>query len=135
MGWIFPNTIKLDKSFVLANQAGKFDLPHCLDTDNPYVYGGQTQEFEWNADKAEANLRKHRIAFEAARRVFEDDFAIEWPDADLAYGEMRFVITGMVDGRLLRVVYTERNDRIRIISARKATQHEQRQYYRSQTDE
>jgi uncharacterized DUF497 family protein len=99
------------------------------------MVGGQEQEFEWDADKAEANLRKHRIAFEAARRVFEDDFAIEWPDADLAYGEMRFVITGMVDGRLLRVVYTERNDRIRIISARKATRHEQKQYYRSQVDE
>jgi len=97
--------------------------------------GGHEQEFEWDADKAEANLRKHRIAFEAARRVFEDDFAVEWPDADLPYGEMRFVITGMVDGRLRRVAYTERNDRIRIISARKATRHEQREYYRSQVDE
>ena len=99
------------------------------------MVGGQEQEFEWDADKAEANLRKHRIAFEAASRVFEDDFAFEWQDADLAYGEMRFVITGMVDGRLLRVVYTERNDRIRIISARKATPHEQKEYYRSQVDE
>jgi uncharacterized protein len=99
------------------------------------MVGGQEQEFEWDADKAEANLRKHRIAFEAARRVFEDDFAIEWQDADLAYGEMRFVITGMVDGRLVRVVYTERNDRIRIISARKATPHEQKECYRSQVDE
>jgi uncharacterized DUF497 family protein len=51
--------------------------------------GGHEQEFEWDADKAEANLRKHRIAFEAARRVFEDDFAVEWPDVDLPYGEMR----------------------------------------------
>ena len=103
-----------------------------------FMGGGQEQQFEWDADKAEANLRKHRIAFEAARRVFEDDFAVEWPDADLPYGpygEMRFVITGMVDGRLLRVAYTERNDRIRIISARKATPHEQREYYRSQVDE
>ena len=95
---------------------------------------GREQEFEWDADKAEANLRKHRIAFEAARWVFRDDFAVEWPDTDLPYREMRFVITGMVDGGLLRVVYTERNDRIRIISARKATRHEQREYYRSQGD-
>ncbi len=92
-------------------------------------------EFEWDASKAEANFRKHGIAFEAARRVFQDGFAVEWPDADLPYGEARFVITGMVDGRLLRVVYTERNGRIRIISARKATRHEQREYYRSQADE
>jgi uncharacterized DUF497 family protein len=91
--------------------------------------------FEWDAVKAVANLRKHGIAFEAARRVFKDVFSVEWPDADLNYCEARFVITGMVDGRLLRVVYTERNSRIRIISARKATRHEQREYDRSQTEE
>jgi len=95
----------------------------------------EAQEFEWDADKAEANLRKHGIGFEAARRVFDDGFAVEVPDLALPYGEARFVITGMVEGRLLRVVFTERNDRIRIISARKATKHEQREYYRSQTNE
>jgi uncharacterized protein len=93
------------------------------------------QEFEWDANKAEANLRKHGVAFEAARRVFKDCFAVETADTDLSYGEARFVITGMVDGRLLRVVFTERGDRIRIISARKATRHEQRKYYRGQADE
>lgn len=93
------------------------------------------QQFEWDAGKAEANLRKHGIAFEAARRVFKDVFSVEWPDTDLRYGEARFVIAGMVEGRLLRVVYTERNGRIRIISARKATRHEQREYDRSQTEE
>lgn len=92
-------------------------------------------EFEWDAGKAQANQRKHGIAFEAARRVFKDGFAVEWPDADLPFGEARFVITGMVDGRLLRVVYTERNGRIRIISARKATRHEQREYYQSQAED
>jgi len=97
--------------------------------------GKHEQEFEWDPGKAEANLRKHGIAFEAARRVFTDGFAVETPDADLPYGETRFVITGMVDGRVLRVVFTERNGRIRIISARKATRHEQREYYRSQADE
>jgi uncharacterized DUF497 family protein len=94
----------------------------------------KAREFEWDAGKAEANLRKHGIAFEAARLVFKDGFALEWLDADLTYGEARFVITGMVDGRVLRVVYTERNDGIRIISARRATRHEQREYYQSQTD-
>jgi uncharacterized DUF497 family protein len=93
------------------------------------------QEFEWDAAKAESNLRKHRVGFEAARRVFEDAFAFERADEDLPYGEARFIIMGMVDGRLLRVIYTERNGRIRIISARKATAHERREYYRSQTDE
>jgi hypothetical protein len=92
-------------------------------------------EFEWDFGKAEANLRKHGIGFDVARRVFEDAFAIEQPDLDLHYGEARFVIMGMVEGRLLRVVYTERSNRIRIISARKATVHERREYYRSQTHE
>jgi len=68
----------------------------------------ETQEFEWDSAKAEAYLRKHGIAFEAAQRVFDDLFAVEVPDLDLSYGEVRFVITGMVDGRLLRVVFTER---------------------------
>jgi uncharacterized protein len=67
--------------------------------------------------------------------VFKDGFAVEWLDADLPYGEARFVIAGMADGRLLRVVYNERNDRIRIISARKATRHEQREYCHSQAGE
>jgi uncharacterized protein len=95
----------------------------------------EEQEFGWDAGKAEANLRKHRISFEAAQRVFKDGFAVEVPDVDLSYGEARFVITGMVDGRLLRVVFTDRNRRTRIVSARKATKHEQREYDRSQTDE
>jgi putative transcriptional regulator len=83
------------------------------------------QEFEWNVDKAEANPRKHGISFQAARRVFSDGFAVEWPDLDLPYGEVRFIITGMVEGRLPKVVFTERDHRIGIISARKATTHEQ----------
>ena len=50
-------------------------------------------------------------------------------------GEIRHIIAGMVNGILLTVVYTERGDRIRIISARKATKREQEEYYRSQTAE
>jgi uncharacterized protein len=50
-------------------------------------------------------------------------------------GEVRYVLTGMANGILLTVVYTERGERTRIISARKATRHEQREYYRSQTAE
>jgi uncharacterized protein len=93
------------------------------------------QEFEWDAGKAEANLRKHGICFETARRVFQDGFAVEVRDVDLPYGEERFVITGTVDGRVLRVVFTEGNGRTRIISARRATRNEQSEYYRVQTEE
>ena len=92
-------------------------------------------EFEWNSDKAESNLVKHGVSFEAARRVFDDAFAFERCDFDSAEGEIRYVITGMVNDVILTVVYTERGDRTRIVSARRATKHEQEEYYRSQTAE
>lgn len=92
-------------------------------------------QFEWDAAKAESNLEKHGVSFEAAQGVFDDVFANERFDLDSHPGEIRSVITGMVSDVLLTVVYTERGERIRIISARKATKHEQREYYRSQTAE
>jgi uncharacterized DUF497 family protein len=92
-------------------------------------------EFEWNAAKAESNLAKHGVGFEAARRVFDDVFAFERCDFDSAAGEIRYVITGMVNDVILTVVYTERGDRTRIVSARRATKHEQEEDYRSQTAE
>ena len=65
--------------------------------------------------------------------MFGDLFAFNQLDLESQPGEIRYVITGMVNGILLTVVYTERAERIRIISARKATKHEQEEYYRSQT--
>jgi uncharacterized DUF497 family protein len=90
-------------------------------------------EFEWNAAKAEGNLIKHGVSFEAARCVFDDVFAFERCDFDSAPSELRYVITGMVNDVILTVVYTERGDRTRIVSARRATKHEQEEHYRSQT--
>jgi uncharacterized DUF497 family protein len=87
--------------------------------------------FEWDDDKAQGNLAKHGISFEDARLVFRDVFASERPDVVGSDGEQRYITTGQGNGVLLTVVYTERNERIRIISARKATKHEQRDYYRS----
>jgi uncharacterized DUF497 family protein len=92
-------------------------------------------EFEWDAAKAASNLAKHGVSFEAARRVFDDVFADERYDFHTASGEVRYLITGRVNDVVLRVVYTERGDRIRIVSARKATAHEEEEYYRSQTAE
>jgi uncharacterized DUF497 family protein len=94
-----------------------------------------SDEFEWDAPKATLNLRKHGIAFKEAQLVFNDVFATHGFDVDARYGEQRMVATGMVNGVLLTVVYTERDERTRIISARKATKHEQRGYYRNQTPE
>ena len=92
-------------------------------------------EFEWDAAKAESNLVKHGVSFEAARCVFDDVFAFERCDFASAPGEIRYVITGTVNDVILTVVYTARDERIRIISARRATKHEQEEYYRSQTAE
>jgi uncharacterized DUF497 family protein len=92
------------------------------------------EEFEWDAQKATLNLRKHGIAFKDAQFVFDDAFATPSFD-DAGYGEQRMMTTEMVNGVLLTVVYTERGDRTRLISARKATKHEQREYYRNQTPE
>jgi uncharacterized DUF497 family protein len=88
-------------------------------------------EFEWHDAKAEANLQAHGVSFELAKTVFKDPFAIERLDDREEYGEERFVMIGMAEGRvLLFVAYTEREERIRIISAREVTQHEQDDYFR-----
>ncbi|MEJ0075216.1 MAG: BrnT family toxin [Alphaproteobacteria bacterium] len=80
--------------------------------------------FEWDDAKAEENYAKHGVDFEAARQVFHDPFALERLDDREDYGEDRFILSGMADGVVLIVVYTERNGRLRLISARRATKHE-----------
>jgi uncharacterized protein len=90
-------------------------------------------EFEWHNAKAEANFRTHGVSFDLAKTVFKDPFAIERLDDREDYGEERFVIIGMAKGNiLLFVAYAERknNESIRLISARRATQYEQDDYFR-----
>jgi uncharacterized DUF497 family protein len=78
-------------------------------------------EFDWDPEKNRTNDRDHGVDFETATEVFQDHFAIEALDPRSAvYGEDRYLITGMAGGSLLTVVYTERGETIRIISARKA---------------
>ncbi len=89
----------------------------------------QDKFFEWDDAKAAANFAKHGVAFEAARDVFKDPFALEWADERQAKGEQRFVTLGMVEGRLLFVAYTMRGEAIRIISARIAEPFERRRYH------
>ena len=85
--------------------------------------------FEWDETKAAENYAKHGVSFETATEVFSDPFAIERLDDREDYGEDRFILVGMAEGTVLTVVYTERDDRIRIISARQATRHEQDDYF------
>jgi uncharacterized protein len=88
-------------------------------------------EFEWDKAKAKANFRRHGVSFDLAKAVFRDPFAIERLDDREEHGEERFVIIGAAEGKaLLFVAYTEREERIRIISARRATQNEQDDYFR-----
>jgi hypothetical protein len=84
-------------------------------------------EFEWDIKKAFSNLKKHGIDFTDAISVLEDERAITIPDDHP--DEERFVTIGMdAFGRILVVIYTWRRNRIRIISARKATATEINQY-------
>jgi uncharacterized protein len=84
--------------------------------------------FEWDDDKARANLAKHKISFEDAKHVFDTRNVNDDPDLTMDYDEDRFTMVGLVNGRLLAVLYTLRGERRRIISARLATRTEGREY-------
>lgn len=86
-------------------------------------------DFEWDAAKAAANIADHKVSFEQAKGVFNDPFAVEFIDDREDYGEDRYVLIGMTEGRLLVVVHTLRDEKTRIISARKADPHERRRYH------
>jgi len=85
-------------------------------------------EFQWDINKARRNLRKHGVRFSDAATIFDDELALTIEDPD-AVGEWRYVTIGRnAVGALITVVYTLREEEIRIISARQATRRE-RQYY------
>ena len=87
--------------------------------------------FEWDRTKASANLKKHKISFEEASSVFGDPMATTIDDPQVRSAEYRFITIGLsMLGQLIVVVHTDRNDKIRIISARKATRAERSQYER-----
>jgi uncharacterized DUF497 family protein len=88
------------------------------------------EPFDWNEKKAVANRRDHGVTFQQATKAFHDPRAIETIDDREGYGEERINLLGMSDGVILHVTYTERGNRIRIISARRADRHEQDHYYR-----
>ena len=84
-------------------------------------------EFEWDERKARVNLRKHRVDFADAATMFQDGLAVTVADDDPE--EERYATIGMdALGRVLVVVYTMLGERIRIISARRATRHERAEY-------
>jgi len=87
-------------------------------------------EFEWDAEKAESNLRKHGVSFEEASTVFGDPLARTIIDPDHSDDEVRFLTAGLSqNSRLIVVAHVEREDeKTRIINARLATSRERRDY-------
>ena len=86
--------------------------------------------YEWDNGKAALNLRKHGVDFADAIVALEDANRVEEIDARFVYGEERIQVIGMAHGAVLFAIATLRGeDTCRIISARKATRHEQDRYY------
>lgn len=89
-------------------------------------------EFEWDDEKARSNLAKHGVSFEDAARAFGDMNGFDASE-EVHAGEARWLLVGLSNLDLLAVAYTERVNRIRIISARKANGFEQRLYARNRS--
>ncbi|KZZ60057.1 MAG: BrnT family toxin [Oleiphilaceae bacterium] len=88
-------------------------------------------KFEWDANKAASNIKKHGVSFEEAKSVFYDNAARLIPDPDSSEGEERFILLGQSSYLKTLVVchcYRDSEDTIRIISARKADKRESKQY-------
>ena len=86
-------------------------------------------DYEWDENKALANLSKHGVSFQEAKTVFDDPCYVDFYDPDHSYGEHRFIILGKsIQGRLLFVSYKELNQALRLISARVATPAERKAY-------
>ncbi len=86
-------------------------------------------EFHWDEEKAEKNLKKHGVSFEEASTVWDDLFFIDFYDEEHSIDENRFLIVGeSKQNKLLIVSYVERENSVRIISAREITPKERRNY-------
>lgn len=85
--------------------------------------------FEWDPRKAAQNLRKHDVSFHEAATVFGDPLSMTYQAPDHSTAEQRFITVGRSGiGRLLLVAHADRGENIRIITARKATRRERKQY-------
>ena len=84
--------------------------------------------FEWDEQKSANNQLKHGISFKFATRVFLDKNCIKFLDTRKDYGEERYIALGSIQRRIFVVVFTHRGNNLRIISARKANEREQRAY-------
>ena len=90
-------------------------------------------EFDWDEAKRKANLRKHGIDFVGIEKVFEGT-TITFADNRFDYGEDRFLTIGSLEGIVVAVAHTESDERIRIISVRRASRNEEENYFREIAD-
>jgi uncharacterized protein len=89
-------------------------------------------EFDWDPAKNVSNFRKHGIRFEEATAVFDDPGWVEWICSDPGDDEERYMIVGRLGWKIVSVVYTERGNKLRLISAREANSDERGEYRQSQ---
>lgn len=90
-------------------------------------------QFAWDPVKAATNLKKHGVSFQEAASTLRDPLSTTFPDSTHSEGERRFVTIGMsAQQRVIVVAHTESTDRLRIISARRATRRERRFYEQAQ---
>ena len=83
----------------------------------------------WSEKKNRGNIRKHSIDFDEAKSIFDDHLQISMSDPDHSFNEWRFITIGMSEkNRLLIVAHTYRDDKIRLITARKPTRRERKTY-------
>ncbi|MEL4895402.1 BrnT family toxin [Crocosphaera sp. Alani8] len=86
-------------------------------------------QFEWDENKAKQNLSKHGVSFEEAKTIFDDPLYVDFYDPDHSDNEERYLMVGQSNrGRILILSYTERGNRIRLISAREVTPNERKTY-------
>ena len=92
----------------------------------------ENESTEWNENKTSSNIKKHEgLSFEEAAEVFDDPFALEkYDDKNSTIDETRYIVIGRIKRQIVTlVVYTPRNEKKRIISARYATTNERKAYY------
>ena len=92
-----------------------------------------SHQFEWDDAKDSTNYQKHGVAFLTATKAFDDVYGIDEVDDSMRYDEQRVRLLARVGEALLLVVYSERGETIRIISARQATRREHERYFRENT--
>jgi uncharacterized DUF497 family protein len=89
--------------------------------------------FEWDEQKNQVNIRKHGLDFADAPAVFAG-VTFTFEDDRFDYEEQRFITLGMLAGKVIIIAHTERDDKVRIISMRKATKYEQKLYFQGFTN-